>query len=83
MKRQTGATQSIRLLDKCWVSVRFLLLGIGGTWLLFFSFFQFLDRILEQSSDFLRLSVLALLMLTGMASMLLGVGAWRRGSNDN
>jgi hypothetical protein len=64
--------------QKLWLAVRFVLFGVGGFWLLMFSFLSFVERVSEHSRSFLNPLVSFPLTIIGAVMMLFGTGEWGR-----
>jgi hypothetical protein len=64
--------------DKMWIAARFVLLGIGGLWLMMLCSLEFIERALAHNRSFISPFLSLPLVLVGAALILIGVGEWRR-----
>jgi hypothetical protein len=74
----TAQSSSSSIPKKLWIAVRFVLFGIGGFWLLVFSFISFAERMVEHNRSFINPFVSLPLAFAGAVMMVYGSGEWGR-----
>jgi hypothetical protein len=74
----TAQTSSSSIPKKLWIAVRFVLFGIGGLWLLVFSFISFAERMIYRDGSFIHPLVSLPLAFAGAIMMVYGAGEWKR-----
>jgi len=70
--------QQTHVWQKLWIAIRFILFGVGGFWLLTYSWVSLLSTVLKDPDQMLNPYLAAPLVLAGSLSLLFGGGAWGR-----